>query len=103
MAYFADKMRAQLKNGKIVNAISVPYEIDNDYGWIEDEETGKYIFNVEGSLIEADGKYYWFWIDKEDTIDIHDNHIDTLTQFGSKVRFNDAIIHFTKDIYYKEK
>lgn len=102
MAYFSDNMRVQLTGGKIIHAKSVPYEIDNDYGWTEDEN-GKYIFNVEGSCIEADGEYYWFWIDKEDAYDINDNHIDTLTQFGSKVRFNDAIIHFTKDIYYKEK
>lgn len=102
MAYFADNMRVQLKNRQIVNAKSVPYEIDNDYGWTEDEN-GKYSFNVEGSLIEADGEYYWFWIDKEDAYDINNNHIDTLLQFSSKLPFKEAVIHFTKDINYKEK
>lgn len=102
MAYFADNMRVQLKNRQIVNAKSVPYEIDNEYGWTEDEND-KYIFNVEGSCIEADGEYYWFWVDKEDSYDIQGNHIDTLIQFSSKVKFDNAIIHFTKDIIDKEQ
>ena len=103
MTYFSDTMRVQLKDRKIVHAKSIPYEIDDDYGWSYDIEDGKRIFNAEGSLIEADGEYYWFWVDKEDAYDINDNHIDPLLQFGTKIYFKDAIVYFTKNISYKEK